>query len=160
LQVTEKDVPGIVFQSRFEISRKNQPRAAELFKLWYLQQAEERIPQRAKYFAEALTQSAKTPTWKFCSPALKVLIQNGGTATLNEILTGLEVSLSQTLTDSDRKIMDSRGFPRWHQAVQRAYRQCQREGWIEKQKRRDGTWRITSKGRAVAEETEAAPAPR
>ena len=47
-------VAGVGFQSRFEISRKNQPRAAELFKLWYLRQAEERIPPRAKYFAEAL----------------------------------------------------------------------------------------------------------
>jgi predicted metal-dependent hydrolase len=54
LQVTEKDVPGVVFQSRFEISRKNQPHAAELFKLWYLRHAEERIPQRAIHFADAL----------------------------------------------------------------------------------------------------------
>jgi hypothetical protein len=44
----------VSFQSRFEISRKNQPRAFELFKRWYLQQAKERIPPRAKYFAEAL----------------------------------------------------------------------------------------------------------
>jgi predicted metal-dependent hydrolase len=54
LQITDKDVAGVGFQSRFEISRKNQPRAAELFKRWYLQQAEERIPPRAEYFGEAL----------------------------------------------------------------------------------------------------------
>lgn len=105
------------------------------------------------------TSSAKTPSWKFCSPALKVLMQKGGTATLNEILTGLDESLSQILTESDRKIANPRGMPRWHVAVQRAYRQCQKEGWIERQKRRDGTWKITSKGRAVAEEGAVAAAP-
>jgi len=54
LLVTDRDIAGVSFQSRFEISRKNQPRAFELFKRWYLQQAKERIPPRAKYFAEAL----------------------------------------------------------------------------------------------------------
>jgi hypothetical protein len=54
LQVTDKDFAGVGFQSHFEISRENQPRAAELFRRWYLRQAEERIPQRAKHFAEAL----------------------------------------------------------------------------------------------------------
>jgi predicted metal-dependent hydrolase len=54
LEVTDNEVAGVKFQSRFVISRRNQPRAAELFRMWYLQRAEELIPQRARYFAEAL----------------------------------------------------------------------------------------------------------
>jgi len=54
LEVTDNELSGVNFQSRFQISRKNQPHAAELFRMWYLQRAEERIPRRAKYFAEAL----------------------------------------------------------------------------------------------------------
>jgi predicted metal-dependent hydrolase len=54
LEVTDKDIAGVGFQGRFEISRANQSRAAELFKMWYVQQAEVKIPQRAKYFADAL----------------------------------------------------------------------------------------------------------
>jgi Mrr restriction endonuclease-like protein len=93
--------------------------------------------------------SARTPSWKFCALALKQLLNKGGTASLNEILTALEESMSQTLTESDREIVNSRGIPRWHVAVQRANRQCQKEGWIEKQKGRDGIWKITAKGKAV-----------
>jgi predicted metal-dependent hydrolase len=54
LDVTDSDVDGVTFQSRFEISRKSQPNAADLFRMWYLKRAEERIPRRAKYFAETL----------------------------------------------------------------------------------------------------------
>lgn len=93
--------------------------------------------------------SLRTPSWKFCSPALKELLHKGGTASLNEIVTALEESMSQTLTESDREIVRSRGIPRWHVAVQRANRQCQKEGWVEKQKRRDGIWKITTKGKTV-----------
>lgn len=95
--------------------------------------------------------SNRTPVWKFCEPALKVLAARGGTATLEEILGDLQPLLAGILTDSDKASAAKKGVPRWHNEVQRAYRQCQREGWIEKEKRRDGLWKITEKGRALAE---------
>jgi hypothetical protein len=95
--------------------------------------------------------STRTPVWKFCEPALKILAGRGGTATLGEILSDLQSLLAGRLTDSDQTLVGKNGIPRWHNDVQRAYRQCQREGWIEQEKRRDGVWRITAKGRAIAE---------
>lgn len=95
--------------------------------------------------------SNRTPAWKFCEPALKILSGRGGTATLGEILSDLQPLLAGRLTDSDQALVGKDGGPRWHNDVQRAYRQCQREGWIEKEKRRDGMWRITAKGRAIAQ---------
>jgi hypothetical protein len=100
--------------------------------------------------AGRIPKSERTPVWKFCAPALKILMQKGGSANLDEIIVSLEESLNGILTESDRQPSKSRGIPRWHSTVQRAYRQCQKEGWIEKQKRRDGVWKITAKGKGVA----------
>lgn len=91
--------------------------------------------------------SIKTPAWKFCTPALELLGSKGGSLSHQEVLLGLEQSISSTLTYKDRESKSPRSAPRWHGAIKRAYKQCQREGWIEK--RRDGAWRITEKGRAV-----------
>jgi len=54
LEVTSEDLERIEFHSRFVISRKNQGRAADLFREWYQRRAEHRIPQRAGYFADAM----------------------------------------------------------------------------------------------------------
>ena len=97
--------------------------------------------------------TTRTPTWRFCAPSLKALDGMGGTATLDEIIGALQESLAGTLTESDLKLAKARGIPRWHIAVQRCYRQCQKEGWIEKQTRRDRSWKITSKGKGVASGT-------
>jgi hypothetical protein len=97
--------------------------------------------------------STRTPTWRFCAPSLKALDALGGTATLDEIIGALQDNLAGTLTESDLKLAKARGIPRWHIAVQRCYRQCQKEGWIEKPTRRDRSWKITSKGKGVASGT-------
>lgn len=54
LDIADTGMEGVAFHSRFEISRQSQPEAASLFRTWYLKRAEERIPRRANYFAEAL----------------------------------------------------------------------------------------------------------
>lgn len=54
LEVADKAIDGIQFHSRFLISRKNQPKAFQLFRQWYWDRASERIPSRAKYFAAAM----------------------------------------------------------------------------------------------------------
>ena len=104
-------------------------------------------------FTGSAGKSTRTPTWRFCAPSLKVLDAMGGTATLDEIIGGLQESLAGTLTASDLRLAKARGIPRWHIAVQRCYRQCQKEGWIEKSSRRDRNWKITSKGKGVASGT-------
>jgi len=91
--------------------------------------------------------SVKTPAWKFCTPALELLSSKGGSLNHQEVLLGLEQSMSSTLTDKDRESKSPRNAPRWHGAIKKAYKECQREGWIEK--RTEGAWKITPKGRAV-----------
>jgi hypothetical protein len=95
------------------------------------------------------------PEWKLSVPALKALLHRGGSATLSELTNDLGASLGQELTDADRHVIPSRGIPRWHRTLVKTHRLCQREGRIEKQKRADGLWKITRKGRVVAEETAA-----
>lgn len=97
------------------------------------------------------TRSPKTPAWKFCTPALEFLASKGGTASHEEVISGLEQSMGATLTEKDRESKAPRNPPRWHGAVKKAYKHCQREGWIEK--RTDGVWKITSKGRGVVPES-------
>jgi hypothetical protein len=89
----------------------------------------------------------RTPIWKFSEPALKALAARGGSASLPEILEDLGQDPSVALTDRDRA--ESSGIPLWHKAVKQAYKQCQREGWIEK--RRDGVWKITPAGGALGQ---------
>ncbi len=93
------------------------------------------------------TRSTKTPAWKFCTPALEFLVSRGGSASHEQVLSGLEQSMLSALTEKDRKPKPPLNAPRWHGAIKKANRLCQREGWIEK--RADGVWKITPKGRAV-----------
>jgi hypothetical protein len=95
-----------------------------------------------------------TPAWKFCEPSLKALSVHGGRATFAEILADLQEMLAAVLTDADHALSSKKSTPRWHNQVQRAYRQCQGEGWIDKEKRSKGEWRITEKGRALVEKKE------
>lgn len=90
----------------------------------------------------------RTPMWKYCEPALRALAARGGSGSLAELVDDLSRDFASTLTDFDRTPSSSRDVPRWHKAVKQAYRHCQREGWIER--RRDGIWKITPKGAAVA----------
>ena len=66
-------------------------------------------------------------------------------APVHEIVEGCSIQM----TEADLAIVDHRDVPRWHMTVEKAYRQSQRKGWIEKSG--DGVWKITPQGRAVAE---------
>jgi hypothetical protein len=93
--------------------------------------------------------SKRTPAWKFRTPALKALVNRGGTASQSDIIADLKEALDGSLTDTDQAVVTTRGTPLGHEMVARAYRHCQREEWIEK--RRDGVWKLTSKGKASLE---------
>jgi hypothetical protein len=89
----------------------------------------------------------KTPAWKFCTPALQALVSMGGSAKHEEVLRELERLITSVLTEKDKQSKSPGSAPLWHLAVKKAYKQCQREGWIEK---RSGTvWKITPQGRAI-----------
>ncbi len=94
-------------------------------------------------------QSKLTAPRNFCIPALKSVIALGGNAEMSEVIGNLASGMSLTLTEADLAIVDHRDVPRWHMTVEKAYRQSQRKGWIEKSG--DGIWKITPQGRAVAE---------
>jgi hypothetical protein len=97
----------------------------------------------------AVATTKRTPIWKFSEPALRALAARGGTASLPEILEDLGRESSLALTDRDRAESPPHGAPRWHKAVNQAYKHCQREGWIER--RRDGLWKITPSGEALGQ---------
>ena len=92
-----------------------------------------------------LRKPSRTPLWKFCIPALDFVVSRGGSATHDEVITGLEESMGSFLTPKDREPKSPRNPPRWYGTVKKAYKHCQREGWIDK--RTDGVWKITAKGR-------------
>lgn len=94
--------------------------------------------------------STKTPAWKFCTPALEALVARGGSASHEEVLSDLERSMTSVLTEKDCESKSPGHSPLWRGAVKKAYKQCQREGWIEK--RSGSVWKITPKGRAVLDQ--------
>lgn len=96
--------------------------------------------------------SSNTPAWKFCTPALEVTASRGGIASHDDVVQDLEKSMALELTKKDRESKPPQSMPLWHVTVRKAYRQCQREGWIEK--RAGGVWKITPKGRGVLAQSE------
>ncbi len=78
-----------------------------------------------------------------CKPALQAVLTKGPSE-MGAVIAELEGRM--TLTEKDRVLVS--GIPRWHAAVERAYLNSQRHGWIEK--RKDGLWKLTSKGRDAA----------
>jgi hypothetical protein len=92
----------------------------------------------------------KTPAWKFCTPALQALVSMAGSARHEEVLQELERSMTSILTEKDKQSKSPGSAPLWHLAVKKAYKQCQREGWIEK--RSGSAWKITPQGRAVLDQ--------
>ena len=54
LEITEGDLPGVRFQSRFYMSCHQQPHAAQLLREWYTERAQEKLPPKARQFARAL----------------------------------------------------------------------------------------------------------
>lgn len=88
-----------------------------------------------------------TPASRFYEPAIKALAELGGEATSKELLESLEAAIGSELTKADRQTLPRRRIPRWQRTMESVYRDCVREGWIEK--RRDRAWKITDKGRRL-----------
>jgi hypothetical protein len=94
--------------------------------------------------------SHKRPfVWRFYKPLLGLLAGRGGNASTEELISELEQGFRDQLTERDLSVSQKTGRPKWQAGIKKVYRQCQREGWIER--RRDGLWRITAKGKAIAE---------
>jgi hypothetical protein len=101
-------------------------------------------------FAACKQTNHKRPfVWRFYKPLLGFLAGRGGTASSEELISDLEQNLGDQLTERDRVVSSKTGLPKWHTGIRKVYKQCQREGWIER--RRDGVWKITAKGRVIAD---------
>lgn len=80
LLVVQEDIEGIEFDQRFRISKSNQPKANELFKKWYLNQALKKIEPLAKRYANSLgveynqfKTSEMKYRWGSCTPANNII---------------------------------------------------------------------------------------
>ena len=54
LDVVEKNIDGLLFTNKFEISKTNQPDASQLFERWYRKQAKEIIHTKVNEYAKSL----------------------------------------------------------------------------------------------------------
>lgn len=88
-------------------------------------------------------------TWRFCVPILNFVVTQGGTSTTEQVAAQVEQNMGSQLTERDRALSSKTGLPKWQGSLKKAYKHYQREGWIEK--RRDGLWKITPKGKAITE---------
>jgi len=99
----------------------------------------------------------KAKAWKvrllpkqFYAPALKALVGRGGAASSDEMLGDLHSYVLTKFPESELVVNVPFNFPPWQKTVGRIYKHLQRQGWIER--RKDGQWKVTDKGRAAATE--------
>lgn len=80
LLIVDDEIEGIEFDQRFKISKSNQPKANELFKKWYLNQALKKIEPLATRYAKSLgveynqfKTSEMKYRWGSCTPANNII---------------------------------------------------------------------------------------
>ncbi len=96
----------------------------------------------------------RTPAWRFYQPALRAVLQDGGEATLEQVIARLETDLAGQLSAKDLASSPKGRGPKWHDTIRSVRRLCQREGWLDKAAK--DIWRLTEKGRQTASETDGA----
>jgi hypothetical protein len=92
-------------------------------------------------------QTRRVTSRQLCLSALKAVIGRGGAAKADEIASFVESDGSLNFSDADLALSRRNGRPRWHTTLDRAYKQCERKGWIEAGS--NGTWAITQLGRKL-----------
>lgn len=85
-----------------------------------------------------------TPAKALCIPALRGVLESGGHAEMADVISQLE---NHGIRWTEGDLAQSAGTLRWHLTLEKAYRRSQRLGWLEK--RGDGIWEITDKGRSA-----------
>lgn len=75
LEVVDKTIDGVEFDSKFIISKDNQKEARQILKVWYIKQAEEKLIPKVKHFANHLGVNYKKISildlkyrWGSCTP--------------------------------------------------------------------------------------------
>lgn len=75
LEVVQDEIEGILFDNKFYIKNANRTKAEQLFRIWYFNQAVDRIIPRVKYYAKNMGVSCKSIKivdlkyrWGSCSP--------------------------------------------------------------------------------------------
>lgn len=54
LEITDENIEGIQFDSRFYVPRRQKSRVSELFQAWYMERAQEKLLPRIRRFAESM----------------------------------------------------------------------------------------------------------
>lgn len=54
LEITDENIEGIQFDSRFYVSRRQKSHAGDLFQVWYIERAQEKLLPRIRHFSEAM----------------------------------------------------------------------------------------------------------
>ena len=98
----------------------------------------------------AIRQVKVTSPNALCIPALVVALKRGGTAEMADVISGLDSAGAALWKDGD--LVQTGGTLQWQLTLGKSYRLCQRRGFVEK--RTDGIWKITEKGRAAVHENE------
>ena len=93
------------------------------------------------------SQKKLTSPRALCIPAIRIVLNRGGHAEMADVVSELG-NYDVSWTESD--LVQSGGTLRWHLTLDKAYQRGQRLGWLEK--RGDGIWQITDKGRAAVEQ--------
>lgn len=81
---------------------------------------------------------------------LKSLVKRGDAASSDELLGDLHSYILSEFPDSELAVNVPFNFPPWQKMVRKSYKYLQNQGWIER--RKDGQWKITEKGRSAATE--------
>lgn len=93
------------------------------------------------------SQKKVTTPKALCIPALKIVVEAGGQIEMADVLSQLG---NDRITWTEADLAESEGSLRWQLTLDKAYRRSQRLGWLER--RADGIWHITEKGRAAVRE--------
>jgi len=108
----------------------------------------------ARKAAHKAWETMRSAAWispkKLYPSLLKTLVKRGGTASPDEILGDLHNYILSEFPDSELAVNVPFNFPPWQKTARKSYKYLQNQGWIER--RKDGQWKITDKGRSAATE--------
>ena len=106
----------------------------------------------AREAADKAWKTMRSSAWispqKLRIPALQALVKHGGTASLEEMLGDLHKYVLSEFPNSELTVNVPFNFTPWQKIVHKIHRHLEKQGWVEK--RKDGQWRVTEKGRSAA----------
>lgn len=109
---------------------------------------EEALPDTQRRELGRLPKGLATPQSAYRHPILQVLVEMGGSGSVNDVLTRVEQVMRGKLKRVDYEPHRSDGILRWSKSAQWACNQKAREGLLKSDSQR-GVWEISDHGRAA-----------